>query len=271
LYYQINNMSIGGLFDLKKKLATTGKTLLTVVLDETGSMIGQRDAMISGFNEFMDSQQDKALGECLVTLIQFNSGRGVRTVYKDKPIADVPRLTDKDYQPDDMTPLYDAIAQGIKDTADKYSTADAVLSKMVGKPVSIAPLVIFLVMTDGEENSSKQYKREDIFKMIEEKKAAGWSFVYLGSNQDSWQNAAPLGFAAGNVTNYVHAQSVAAFSGVAQSLTSARHAYTTAVDNVTASAGTCDTVEYSTAVEDLTKTMSELRANYWKGKKDITS
>ena len=79
------------------------KTLMTFVLDETGSMQPHRDMTISGFNEFLESQKDKSLGECRVTLVKFNSTK-IETVYSDMHIDDVPLLSPDNYQPDHNTP-----------------------------------------------------------------------------------------------------------------------------------------------------------------------
>ena len=62
--------------------------------------------------------------------------------------------------------------------------------------------VIFTIMTDGLENNSKEYKRDHIFKMITEKEAEGWVFVYLGSNQDSWEVGESIGIGPGFTANY---------------------------------------------------------------------
>jgi hypothetical protein len=207
-----------------------GKTIITVVLDETGSMMGRRDMTISGFNEFMESQKDKALGDCSVNLIQFNSVKGAVTVYKDKPIADVPEMTHNDYHPSDNTPLYDALAQGILDTEHEYEKANAVLSRLVGKNTQAAtPMVVVLVMTDGEENSSHQYTREQIFKMVNDRRAKGWSFVFMGADMDAWAQASVMAFSANNVQRFAGAQVSQAWNLTAKSLVSNRQAYSTAM------------------------------------------
>lgn len=211
----------------------TGKTLITVVLDETGSMSGRRQEVISGFNEFILTQQDKALGDCSVTLVKFNSEDGVRTVYKDTPIAEVPKLESKDYITRGLTPLYDALGEAITATKSGYETANRVMSQLVGKNSQAAtPMVIILVITDGEENSSSQFTRQQIFEIVAAQRKLKWSFVFLGSDMDAWaveRQAAAMQFAAGNVRGGVGYSIKETFADITHGLKSYRHAYTSSL------------------------------------------
>lgn len=207
-----------------KKPSANGKTQITIVLDETGSMMTVRDQTISGFNEFLQSQEDKSLGECRVTLVKFNSEK-IKTEYSGKLVADCPSLGNDNYWPTAMTPLYDAIAQAIKDTEKAVGLTSKVLSKMTGHAVAAGPAVILMVLTDGMENASQQYTQKKVFDMIIEKKKLGWAFVFLGSNQDSWASAESLGYAHGSVGHYAHANVAGAFAGVSQAMTAYRGAY----------------------------------------------
>lgn len=181
------------------------KTIITIVLDETGSMKKRHDEVVSGFNEFIESQKDKALGDCQVTLIKFNSEQGINTVYTE-PIDEVPELKRSDYNPTGNTPLYDAVARGIKDTEECFNKVNAVLGRLIGKETEAAtPMVVMLVMTDGEENSSQQYTREQVFKMVSDRKAKQWAFVFLGADMDSWEIGAKMAFADANTRNFVNA------------------------------------------------------------------
>jgi hypothetical protein len=206
-----------------------GKTILTVIMDETGSMIPRKEATISGFNEFIESQKDKALGDCQATLIKFNSDR-ILTVFKDLPIQDVPELTRNDFQPASTTPLYDAIAQGILDTEGQIKKVSDVLARISGAPADGAmPFIVVLVMTDGEENASKAYNREKIFDMVNDRKKKGWSFVFLGADMDAWAQASQVAFAANNVQRYAGTQTRAAYQNVSNSLRAHRTLYTAAM------------------------------------------
>jgi len=240
------------------------KTYLTFVLDESGSMGSCQDQTISGFNEFADSQEDKTLGECRATLVKFNSDK-IETVFSDELIEDVPKLTYENYRPSSTTPLYDAIAQAIKATEDKVSISGKVLSKLAGHPVKAGPLVIIVIMTDGLENASRQHTQKDIFDMIQDKKDAGWTFVFLGADQDSWLAATPMGIPAGSTTNFAKARTSVAFAGVAQSMSAYRNSYNLTADALDAAEIAGDTAKYTAAAGELKK----LRENYWQGKTEL--
>jgi Mg-chelatase subunit ChlD len=160
----------------KKNSAKGGERHIVFLLDETGSMLSQRDGAISGFNEFVVTMK-KDYGDSVgLTLTKFNSAK-TETVCVDKKLSEVEKLTYDSYIPEGMTPLYDAIARSIK-------AAESGLIK--GK-------VVFVVLTDGEENYSQEFDRAKIFDLIDKGKKAGWEFVFLGSNQDSWQSGNKIG------------------------------------------------------------------------------
>jgi|SRR3990172_1726418 len=145
------------------------KTLVNFILDESGSMDCCRDATISGFNEYLKTL-NKIKGNVSFSLTKFNSTK-VDTVYVNKSIKDIVDLSRDTYIPDACTPLYDAIGSMVTKVGN-----DAKNKK-----------VLTIIMTDGQENSSKEYTREKIVNLIKEKESEGnWSFVYLGANQDAW-------------------------------------------------------------------------------------
>lgn len=162
----------------------SGFVSVNIVLDETGSMSSCKEATISGFNEYIQTLKNDKKGKILVSLTKFNSGN-TEVVYTDKPLSDVQNLTDKTYQPNNGTPLYDAIGKAI--AALKNTKHE----------------VLFVIITDGEENASVEYKLDGIKKMITEKEKGGWRFTYLGANQDAWQVGMSMGMHAGNTINYV--------------------------------------------------------------------
>lgn len=248
----------------EKMTRKNDKTCICFVLDESGSMMSCRDQTISGFNEFMDSQEDKTLGETRVTLVKFNSDK-IDTVYADKLIEDTPKLTEASYQPYATTPLYDAIAQAIKTTEDQVDIASRVLSKLAGHSVVAGPLVIVVIMTDGLENASRQYKQPDIFDMIQKKKDVGWTFVFLGADQDSWAAGGAMGIPMGSTVNYDRAQTVRAFQGISQSMSRYRTSYFAAAQNLVAA----DDIGDQEAVAKTVNELKKLRENYWQGKKEV--
>jgi uncharacterized protein YegL len=175
----------------KTRKTTLKPVLATLLLDETGSMLGRKTETISAFNEYVKTLQEKVKkGPGIsMTLVTFNSAKR-KTHFLAKPIAQVPELTQETYNPDATTPLYDAIGQTIQQAQGKNS--------LNGNGSDM----LFIIFTDGQENASVEYSREKIFKLIDDKKKAGWSFVFLGANQDAWEAHATMGIAAAASLNY---------------------------------------------------------------------
>lgn len=155
-------------------------TIVNFVLDETGSMQVCWDATISGFNEYVDSLRKGKNGTVMFTLTQFNSTK-IETVFDHVPLKKVPDINRDTYRPNDLTPLYDAIAQTIKKTEDRV------------KKYKKKPAVLCVIMTDGEENASREYTRDKLFNLVKEKEKDGWTFAFLGANQDAWQVGQSIG------------------------------------------------------------------------------
>jgi hypothetical protein len=107
-------------------------------------------------------------------------------------------MTGETYRPDALTPLYDAIATTIRRTENK-----------AGKDA-----VLFIVMTDGEENASKEHDFKSVQALIEEK--SDWTFVYLGANQDAWAVGTKMGIAAGNTMSYAQNKTGQTMSAMTQ-------------------------------------------------------
>lgn len=160
--------------------------MVSLVLDETGSMVSHQTETVSGFNAYVKELKEKG-GNIAFTLTRFNALKTV-TPYEGTPIKDVAEL--KDYRPDSWTPLYDAIGKTI-------TSLDRALQKRTDKPA-----VLFVVMTDGEENASKEFSGIQIRDLIKTREAAGWDFVYLGADHDAWNQAGGLGFGRANTVSY---------------------------------------------------------------------
>lgn len=163
---------------------TTGHNddaLITFVLDESGSMQIMTSAAREAFNEFLQEQINHG-GRTWWTLVTFNSTTRVR--FEHIPGAEVRPLTADDYQPNAMTALYDALGDAITATQKRL-----VESQDNGNPSD----VIVVVMTDGMENASRRWSHRRIFDLITECEQAGWQFIFLGANQDSWAIADRLG------------------------------------------------------------------------------
>lgn len=168
-------------------------TLIVFVLDETGSMDFAKDGTISGFNEYVNSMK-KYGNKVRMTLTKFNSSK-TDIVCSSTPIKDVSELNASNYQPTDCTPLYDAIGNSIVNT-------DSFLVKKAD-----APAVLFVIMTDGLENASRVYDRMKVFDMIKERKEKGWTFVFLGANQDSYTTSGAISVDSGNAMDFASTNS----------------------------------------------------------------
>lgn len=164
---------------------------ITVVLDRSGSMLSVQADTIGGFNAFIEAQR-KVPGECNASLVQFDDQYEV--VYTSKPVKDAPALTADTFVPRGMTALLDAIGRTINETGKRLAAIPE--ADRPGK-------VIFVILTDGGENSSKEFTRKQVFEMITHQKTNyKWDFVFLGANQDAISTGADLGIARGSSMTY---------------------------------------------------------------------
>src|SRR5262245_38340027 len=143
-------------------------TDITVVLDRSGSMGALVDDTVHGFNHFVRVQQ-QVPGGAVLTLVEFSTE--CQTIHRATPIGEVPPLV---FHPGGGTALLDAVGQTIGDTAQRLTALDE-----AERP----PQVLFVIITDGEENSSRRFSRQAVLDLIQEKQAEGWQFVFLGANQ----------------------------------------------------------------------------------------
>jgi len=146
---------------------------IVFLLDETGSMDMILNDTIGGFNAFI--KQQKQMQDVIIkfSLILFNSAK-IEKRYIDAHILDVAELNTENYKPNNNTPLFDAIGKTINELADKKD-------------------VLFVILTDGEENSSKEYTPEAVKKMVAEQEKLGWQFLYLGVDMDKFDDAHSIG------------------------------------------------------------------------------
>jgi hypothetical protein len=152
--------------------------LINFVLDKSGSMEVIREATIAGFNQFLRDQQQEG-GSAAMTLTLFDSH--FHTVVSALPLSQVRPLNGLSYVPGGSTALYDAIARTMAIT-DEYVAAH--------KPDQ----VLFVIMTDGEENASREFDRRQIMEMIEHRQVtADYEFIYLGANQDAYAVGSGIG------------------------------------------------------------------------------
>lgn len=156
----------------------TKKVLVEFILDETGSMEQFRDDVIGGYNTYVEDQR-KAPGKCYFSFTKFNSGR-IDNILERSDIDNVMRIDRYSYRPGGSTNLYDAIGQRLSRLLrDRDQLRDT--------------SVMVVVFTDGYENSSREFKYDDVRDLIRRCEAEGWSFIYMGANQDAWKVGEGLG------------------------------------------------------------------------------
>lgn len=165
-------------------------THISVILDRSGSMSGLLKETIGGFNTFLKEQQ-AIDGKATLTLVQFDSGNPYEVIHDFMPIKEVPELTETTYVPRGYTPLLDAIGRGINDVVDKTAKMDEAPEK-----------IMFIIITDGQENSSHEFSKAQVKKMIDDKTAEKWDFVYLSSDFASIGDAQSYGVSAVNTACY---------------------------------------------------------------------
>lgn len=164
-------------------------THIYVLLDRSGSMSSIRSDVIGGFNAFLGDQQSEG-ADARLTLVQFDSGDFQEIVHKHVAIDAVSPLNEHTFVPRGSTPLLDATGKLIK-TARKRAKRLARDGK--------AEAVIFVTITDGEENASSHYDKAAIRKLIDTQKQWGWTFVYLSAGLDAYADAHRYGYDEDNI------------------------------------------------------------------------
>lgn len=163
-------------------------TEIIFVVDRSGSMTSIAGDMRGGFDAFIAKQKETP-GDCKVTLTQFDDHYDV--IYQAKPLNEVGSLA---LEPRGSTALLDAIGRTINETGDR-------LRKM--NEAARPSQVLFVIITDGQENCSREFSRERILKMITvQRETFSWEFVFLGANQDSIATAQDIGISATNAVTF---------------------------------------------------------------------
>ena len=159
-------------------------THIAVILDRTGSMESIRDDTIGGFNAFLASQKAEP-GMATLTLVQFDTQDPYEVIHRFAPIQGVPALTRETYVPRSTTPLLDALGRGINDLERSLAELDE-----ADRPAK----VVFVVVTDGQENSSREFQKDQIERMIRERtEKDDWQFVFLSADLAAIQDARAVG------------------------------------------------------------------------------
>jgi hypothetical protein len=146
----------------------TDKTLIAVVLDESGSMGIKRDEVIQGYNDFIRTQLE-APGEARLSLTRFNTSVGIPS--GPTKLVTVPKLSRETYIPGGWTALYDAVGRTIHQAQHTQLSGEK---------------VVVVVITDGQENHSTEFSLKRLSQQIQDAQDKGWAFLYIGPDPDQW-------------------------------------------------------------------------------------
>lgn len=157
-------------------------TEIVFVLDESGSMSSLKSDTIGGFNSLIEKQKSED-GEAVVSAVMFSTES--RVLLDRVPLGEVEELTDKDYCPCGGTALLDAVGGAVKHIGNIHKYA---------RPEDVPEHTLFVITTDGMENSSRRYSAARVKKLISrQQEKYGWEFVFLGANIDAAETAASIG------------------------------------------------------------------------------
>jgi len=163
----------------------TPRSHFYVLLDRSGSMESMRADVIGGFNNLLAEQQADG-PDARLTLVQFDSHDPHEILTDALPIQRVRPLTERTFVPRGGTPLLDATGRMITMAAVREDQRRAMAKR--------SEIVTIITITDGEENQSHEFSRKDIVRLVKEKEAHGWSFVFLGAGLDAYAEAGGMGY-----------------------------------------------------------------------------
>lgn len=154
---------------------------IVFVVDRSGSMHGMETDIVGGFNSLIREQQEKEQ-PAYVSAVLFSDTCEV--LYDRVKLEDVRAMTAGDYRTGGCTALLDALGDAITHirTVHKYARKEDVPAK-----------TLFVIMTDGEENSSRKYNHRQIRKLVQQQEEAQWEFIFMGADMDAFTSAESIG------------------------------------------------------------------------------
>ena len=175
------------------------RVLVNVILDKSGSMSTKVDDVIGGFNLYLDELAKEPAVDYGFSLTLFDTVVEMR--YKAVALSKVAKLDAQSYRPSGNTALFDAVG----------NTVQTVHTDGFDK-------IITVIMTDGEENSSREWTLRAVRELIQRKESAGnWTFVFLGANLDAFEQGAKLGVPMANAVRYDPANYQGVYASLAKS------------------------------------------------------
>ena len=168
-----------------------GLTEIVFILDRSGSMAGLEADTIGGYNSMLEKQKQEE-GEAFVSTVLFDSE--IEVLHDRIPLDKVGKMTEREYYVRGCTALLDAIGGAIHHIGNihKYARKEDVPEK-----------TIFVITTDGMENSSREYTYEKVRGMVERQQERwGWEFIFLGANMDAVKEASKFGIQASRAASY---------------------------------------------------------------------
>ena len=177
------------------------------LLDRSGSMASIAPDVVRGFDEFFAEQRTQE-GDATVTLIQFDDQDSHDVLVDARPLRKVRSIRGR-FEPRGCTPLYDAIGR-LLDRAERR------LARHGANPAD----QLVVIFTDGLENASRDWDARRINGRIGDLRKAGWTFVFLCANQDSYATGGQMAMAAGNTANFAAspASVAASYRGLSRSV-----------------------------------------------------
>jgi uncharacterized protein YegL len=167
------------------------KDEIVLIIDKSGSMDTIKDDAIGGFNSFLTEQKDIER-DANVTFVLFDDRYDL--IHNGKDIHEVDELTKKTYRPSGTTALLDAVGRTVDRVGERLNELND-----SEKPEN----VIVFILTDGMENASSDYTKDQVKGMIQHQESKySWEFIYGGANQDAFEEAGGLGIKAQNTFNF---------------------------------------------------------------------
>lgn len=165
---------------MKKK-----RTELVFILDKSGSMSGLETDSIGGYNSML-AQQRALTHDCLITTVLFDNE--CLLLHDRLKLTKVKDMTHKDYLVGGSTALLDAIGQTIQHMSQMKDARN----------------VLFVIITDGQENASRQFTMQTVKRLLEQQKEAkGWVFIFLGANIDAVETASRMGISPDHAADFL--------------------------------------------------------------------